>query len=1242
VQIIRAYLHERDAQSVRSEMGVGAADIAQVISEVRERLPDLPVPAPVEPEQARFRLFDSVAVFLRNAAGRRPLVVILDDVHWADKPSLLLLQFLAREMEGARLLVIATYRDQDYGREHPLADALGELTRAAVTRCIPLAGLREQDVARYIEMTAGLDPPAALVGTVHRETEGNPFFLGEVVRLLIAEGRLAGAEPREGWSLRVPQGARAVIARRLGGLSAACNRALAVASVVGREFGTDVLERVGDLPGEQLTDALEEAVRARVLAEIPRAAGRYRFAHALIRESLYEELGATRRARLHHEIGEVLERVYGTGREPHLAELAYHFIEAGRGGDVEKAIDYAQRAGDRAVRKLAYEEGARLYQMALEALVLTERADEGLRCELTLALGEAYGRAGENDRARETCARAAELARATGAADQLARAALGHRTWWVTGLVDEVHLGLLQEALRALPVADGVLRARLMARLAAQLAFAPADARRDALSREALAMARRLGDPATLAYALNCRYLACWGPDDLEDRVALATEMVQLAKRVGDRDLEARARHLRVTNLLEVGDLAALDAEIAAHARLADELHQPLYRWQMTYFAGMRAALAGRFDEAEALAQEALVIGQQRDFDAEQTYGVQMLRVREAQGRLGELLPFVQAYVEQSPAELGWRSTLALIESALGHREETAREFERLAADDFAGVPQDLLWFINLSNLCGACVFLRDTRRAAVLSRLLLPYARRNIVVGGAVACQKSTSYLLGMLAATMGQWNDAVGHFEDALALARRLGARPFVAETAVPYARVLLERGHPGDPEQALALLNDALATAQELGMKSVVEQGLAQKLRLQGLAAVDVQTSIDAVASAVEKERPDLRVHAAPDGTVTILFSDIQGFAAMARRLGSAGADAVLRAHGTIIRAQVAAQRGLEVKSHGDGFMVVFASARRAVLCAIAIQRALAGYSAQHPEEPERARVGLHMGDLGRESDDFFGQTVLLAACIAGQARGGEILVSPVVRDLVASAGDVPFGEGRPVDAAGLPGVARVFEVPWAGVPATETGAASGRDVFRAEGEYWTLAYDGAVCRLRDVKGLHHIAHLLRHPGQQFDARVLVAPAGDPLGGATVTGEGVVVDLVGEELTLGGLGDAGPLLDTKARVAYRHRLVELRKELAEAERFNDIGRSERLREEIDFLSSQLSAAVGLRGRDRRAASAAERARLTVTKRIKDAVGKVRESHPALGDYLAARIKTGYLCAYVPEPDRPISWEL
>src|SRR3990172_2097993 len=370
VQVIRSFVHDRDPAALMSEMGPGAADIAQVVSEVREGRPGLPAPPALEPEQARFRLFDSITTFLKNASKGQPIVLVLDDLHWADKPSLLLLQFLARELRGARLLVLATYRDVELRREHPLSDALGELARAGLSQRILLRGLTEQDVARFIEITAGMRPPQALGDAVYRETEGNPFFVNEIVRLLVADGRLDRPEEVKSWSVTIPQGVREVVGRRLNHLSKECNGVLTVASVIGREFGVDALERVSDVSDDRLLEVLEEAVGARVVAEVPRSAGRYSFSHALIRETLYEELSTTRRVRLHRQIGEALEGLYATNPEPHLAELAYHFSEGAQGGDVEKAIDYAVRAGDRAAALLAHEDSVHQYEMALQALEL--------------------------------------------------------------------------------------------------------------------------------------------------------------------------------------------------------------------------------------------------------------------------------------------------------------------------------------------------------------------------------------------------------------------------------------------------------------------------------------------------------------------------------------------------------------------------------------------------------------------------------------------------------------------------------------------------------------------------------------------------------------------------------------------------------------------------------------------------------------------------------------------------------
>ncbi|MDP9237002.1 MAG: AAA family ATPase [Chloroflexota bacterium] len=504
VQAIRSYVAECDSDALQSEMGPGAADIAQLVSEVHAKLPGLTAPPAIEPDQARFRLFDSITSFLKTASRRQPLVLFLDDLHWADKASLLMLQFLARDLAGARLLVLGTYRDVELGRQHPLAQTLAELAREQVGTRVLLRGLGEPEVARYIEMTAGVTPSDALVAAVFRETEGNPFFLSEVVRLLVADGRLQDGGDTSSWTVAIPQSVREVVGRRLDRLSEECNSVLTTAAVIGREFGLDALERVTQIDGDRLLELVEEAEAARVVEEVQgqhAVIGRYSFSHALIRETLYGELSTTRRVRLHRQIGEALEQLYAANVEPHLAELAYHFGEAAPGGDVEKAIDYARRAGDRSVSLVAWEEGAAHYERALQALELLPVPDERRQTELLLALGDALLGAGERDGYREAFARAADTARRTGDSKAFASAALGFAPPW-GNLFEPEMIGLLEEALELLPPGDSALRAMVTAKLAQILEFVDQRERRVALAHEALAMARRVGDKDALTYTL--------------------------------------------------------------------------------------------------------------------------------------------------------------------------------------------------------------------------------------------------------------------------------------------------------------------------------------------------------------------------------------------------------------------------------------------------------------------------------------------------------------------------------------------------------------------------------------------------------------------------------------------------------------------------------------------------------------------------------------------------------------------
>jgi predicted ATPase len=352
VQSLRACARGLDGEELRSLLGAGAPFVAQLVAEVAEILPDVGPPPPLGAEAGRFRLFDAVATFLRNAAAGQPLMLVLDDLHAADAPSFLLLRFVARELGDARVLVLGAYRDIEVDRDHSLAAALAELSREPAARHLRLPGLTEADVGRLIKQTAGVRAGDSVVAVVHRYTEGNPLFVGEVVRLLAAEGRLDRIDDSAGLRRAIPEGIREVIGRRVARLPEDCGKIVGLASVFGREFSLPPLERLSGVPAGELLDILHESIAARVVAEIPGAPGRLRFTHALIRD-IVRGIPAGQRLRLHQRAGEVLETLYRQDLDPHLAELAHHFFEAAPGGDAGKAVSYARRAGQRAITLLA-------------------------------------------------------------------------------------------------------------------------------------------------------------------------------------------------------------------------------------------------------------------------------------------------------------------------------------------------------------------------------------------------------------------------------------------------------------------------------------------------------------------------------------------------------------------------------------------------------------------------------------------------------------------------------------------------------------------------------------------------------------------------------------------------------------------------------------------------------------------------------------------------------------------------
>ena len=1028
VQAIRSYARDADPVALAWQLGAGAAEVAQLIPEVAEKL-DVEPAKGSDSEEARFRLFDSVTTLMLGAARDRPIVLVLDDLHWADEPSLLLLRFAARELASSGLLILGTYRDVELGRHHPLARMLGEISGIEGSRRIPLKGLSVGAVERYLEMTAGAPAPVGLAEAVQERTDGNPFFVGEVVRLLASEGKLtSGGSAAE---LQIPQGVREVIGRRLDRLSDETNGALRVAAVIGRDFDEELVWRVADMRPEQLMTAATEAIAERLVTDL--SDRHYSFAHALVRDTLYEELSPPKRSALHERTGLAIEEICGGNVEERLGELAHHFLEAAPRGDLAKAIDYAQRAGEQDMEQLAYEDAVDVYGRALEVLELMDEPDEALRCSLLLSLGGAEAKSARVADARDAFERAADSARRLDDADSLVGAAIGIAMMSDAGRLDEKLLALLDESLEWIGPERTARRAALLSAKSAEMYWVDNDLTESTrLVDEAIEIAREVDAPASLAAALQRKIFIPAGPNAPRERLRLADEILELGEATGNREAVLRAHGYRLWQFLELADMEAVDRELSLYARLADELRMPEHSWLTIALRGMRTLLDGDIDGAERLAGEARRAGQRAEQPvAEQFYGIQMTQIRSLQGRAGELLPAVRELAEQFPGIPAWRGGVVTLAARSGDVELARRELERFAGDDFSAIPRDVNWSAAMSLLGEAIALIGDVDRAQRAYDELLPYEGLVIVVARAIGCNGPVDRVLGLLAQTMGRLDDAERHLGNAVEIATRMGDRPGMALCGFAFAELLLARDEANDRELALEMLSTVLSTAREMGARWIVDRALRDRLDAQGLTGVDVTTSIDEMVSALEEERPDMRAHAAPDGTVAILFSDIEDSTVLTEKLGDEEWLRVLREHNAIFREQISRHEGYEVKSQGDGFMLAFPDPCEALECAIEVQRAFAERERDGSGESLRVRIGLHTGEVISEEGDYFGKNVILAARIAAQAVGGEILVSEELR-AAASSGNgngLRFDEGRELELKGLAGSHLVFRAEWA---------------------------------------------------------------------------------------------------------------------------------------------------------------------------------------------------------------------
>ena len=826
VEALRHVVDHVDPSELPTRLGRHAGELERLLPGLRDRLPDSPPLLQSDPETERYRLFEAVTAWLGACSRDEPLLLILDDLQWAAKPTLLLLRHVLRSPEPMKLLIVGTYRDTDLHHDHPLVEVLADLRRQPGIERLSLSGFDQEAVAAFVSQAAGHDlddEGLALVRAIHAETDGNPFFVREVFRHLTETGAIIQRDGRFVTRLAVdeigiPEGVREVVGRRVSRLSSDANQVLRIAAVVGTDFELAVVRQAGDVSENALLTAVEEAISARLLLEIPgAAAARYRFAHALVRDTLYHQLSAARRVGLHRQVAQVIEELHAGALDDHLPALAHHWARAAvQGAETARAVDFAMKAGDRALAQLAADEAARYYRDALELREVFGAAADRDHCQLLIALGEAQRRAGDPGH-RETLLGATRLAGQLSDAELLTRAALANRRGLFSriGPVDEEGVTAIEMALAAVGPADSVERARLLAALATELYFC-GDERPVEFSRESLAIARRLGETPALAEAVEAVWLAVRDPAALAERVTWADELTRLAEQAGDPVRRFHAAFVAFLTASEQGDLRGADQALQRCDQVAGEVGQPLLRWRAAYLHTHRAFMHGQLDEAERRALEALRLGEiAGQPDARGFSDIYIVRI--LQGRAGEAVELLRRLDDLSvlpvfPSLFAWACAEA------GRNEKAEAVLRKAREADFGGLRYDYLWLGTLVFVSRACVALGDAATAKELYERLRPH-HGAFAIGQAVWIGP-VAYDLGRLAALLERYDDADAHFAEAVELHHRIGARGMLAHSHLAWARALLGRRHPGDIERAQEQLRQAQEWARRLGLTNIEE--------------------------------------------------------------------------------------------------------------------------------------------------------------------------------------------------------------------------------------------------------------------------------------------------------------------------------------------------------------------------------------------------------------------------------------
>ena len=823
-----------DEELLRAHVARHGGELARMVPALAQRLGELPPPQTTDSETELYLLYGAVVGVLEEAARQCPVVLVLDDLHWADKPSLQLLRHLMANSSAIRLLVMGTYRDGELSAAHPLTEALATLHREpAGVSTIDLKGLEDTGVIAFMESAAGHELDDAGVGLAHqlyRETDGNPFFVAEILRNLSESGDIYQDATTGRWmtkdtegTLTLPHSVRTVIGTRVSRLGESATKVLSTASVIGRDFALDLLSETTKVDEDELIDLLEEAQRAAVVNELPDSPGRYSFSHALVQHTLYEDLGATRRTRLHKAVGEAIERLYGENSEDRVGELARHFLLATRPTDTDKAILYAKRAGDAALKALAPDDAIRYFSQALELAAHTSSVDPLTHIDLLTCLGTAQRLAGVAE-FRETLLESARSAHRLGDTDRLVAAVLANSRGWFSelGQVDTDKVEMLEAALESLDDGDSPERAGLLARLCSELHYGSPLQQRLALAGEARAMARRLGDAATFVDVVSHCTLAVQAPSTLAAESTAIAEAQAAARDLDDPSALFYTAQRGYALAISSGQFDLAHEDLVVMQDVAEKFRRPIFVWSATYAAAAEALLRGDPARAEELAAAALDVGSSSGQpDAFGYYGVQLMATRYKQGRFGEVAPLIADAAERNPAIPTYKAVLAAAYLEGGNL-AAARELIDEAATRSFSLPEDQAWFDGIINYARVALELNLREHAETLFAMLAPF--ENQVPHNGLIPQQPVAMFLGGLATVLGRFDSAEGYFECAGELNTRGRMRFAEALTNLLWGRMLLMRNGLGDADRAREKLEQARSSAAVRGYAMVEHRAAA----------------------------------------------------------------------------------------------------------------------------------------------------------------------------------------------------------------------------------------------------------------------------------------------------------------------------------------------------------------------------------------------------------------------------------